>query len=299
MPKPANRLGDVYAAPITPRDADGRLDAAVLAHMLEFLMERGVRAFAINGATGEYCLNSQAELGRLLETVARTLAGKARFLCGIGAAGFHGAVENGRLAMAAGADAVLLPMPHFFPYEQDDLRAFCLEVAARLSTDILLYNLPQFTSGLANDTVFELIRTCPSIRGIKDSSGSLDLLRELTISLPEAVRLVGSDDALPQALREGICDGVVSGVAGAVPELILPLFEAGGASNAPAIERLREFIRELDRFPVPWGLKWIAESRGMAPAHFSLPLSGKRALEGARLQQWFRAWEKNAAGQPR
>jgi dihydrodipicolinate synthase/N-acetylneuraminate lyase len=57
----------------------------------------------------------------------------------------------------------------------------------------------------------ELIGACPSIRGVKDSSGSLDLLRVLTRSLPDAVCLVGNDSALPQALREGICDGVISG----------------------------------------------------------------------------------------
>lgn len=125
------------------------------------------------------------------------------------------------------------------------------------------------------------------------------MLRALTRRLPAAVRLVGSDNALPEALEEGICDGVVSGVAGAVPELILPLFENGGVRDGQAIRRLREFIRELDRFPVPWGLKWIAESRGIATAHFNLPLSPSRALQGARLQEWFRAWERQPAAQPR
>jgi 4-hydroxy-tetrahydrodipicolinate synthase len=291
MPNPAKRLAGVYAAPTTPRDDAGRVHAGALAHMLEFLMEGGVRGFAVNGATGEFCLNSPQELGRMLETVVRTVEGKGRFLCGIGAADLRGAVENGRVAIAAGAEAVLLPMPYFFPYGQEDLRAFCLEAAAQLPVDILLYNLPQFTSGLAIETVCGLISACPSIRGIKDSSGSLDLLRVLTTSMPGAVRLVGNDGALPQALQEDICDGVVSGVAGAVPELILPLFENGGASNRRAIERLDEFIQALDALPVPWGLKWIAESRGMAPASFPLPLSESRALEGRRLQEWFRQWQ--------
>ena len=138
------------------------------------------------------------------------------------------------------------------------------------------------------DGVF--IGECPSIRGIKDSSGSLDLLRALTTSLPGAIRLVGSDSALPQALQERICDGVVSGVAGAVPELILPLFENGATLDRCAVERLDAFVQALDAFPVPWGLKWIAESRGLAPAHFPLPLSERRMLEGRRLQQWFREW---------
>ena len=285
-------LAGVYAAPITPRDAANQVDAAALARTLDFLMERGVRGFAVNGATAEYHLNSLRDLRRILDVVARTVEGKARFLCGIGAADFQSVIENGKMAAEAGAIGVLLPMPHFFPYDQDDLRAFCQEAAARLSIDILLYNLPQFTSGLAVDTICDLIDGCRTIRGIKDSSGSLDALRALTARLPQAVRLVGSDNALPQALQEGLCDGAVSGVAGAVPELILPFF--GAAKTGDATRRLEEFIARLDRLPVPWGLKWIAEARGMAPARFSLPLSETRVCEGRRFQEWFRTW--NHAG---
>jgi len=288
-------LAGVYAAPITPRDADHHVDAAAFAHMLELLMERGVRGFAVNGATGEYHLNSQRDLEGILDVVARTVEGKARFLCGIGAADFQSVIENGKMAAEAGADAVLLPMPHFFSYDQDDLRTFCREAAARLGIDILLYNLPQFTCGLAVDTICDLIDGCHTIRGIKDSSGSLDALRALTARLPGAVRLVGSDNALPQALREGLCDGVVSGVAGAVPELILPLFD--GAETGDAAQRLEEFIARLDPLPVPWGLKWIAEARGMAPARFSLPVSEARACEGRRLQDWFRTWNNRGPAQ--
>jgi len=290
-PKPVT---GVYAAVCTPRDREGVLDPTALRRTLEFLMERGVRGFALNGATGEYCLSTPGELACLLEVAAETIAGRANFLCGVGAAGLDGVLRNGRVAAAAGAQAVLLPMPHFFPYDQDDLEAFCGEVADRLSIDILLYNLPQFTTGLAIQTVCGLIARCPRIRGIKDSSGSLDILRELSVTRPEACRLVGNDTALVQALQEGVCDGVVSGVAGALPELILPLFQQGGPPDPEIASALHQFIRQIDGLPVPWGLKWIAESRGMAPARFNLPVSPRRACEGKSLVQWFETWRGTA-----
>jgi len=143
--------------------------------------------------------------------------------------------------------------------------------------------------------VCDLVRECPRIKGIKDSSGSLDVLRTLTRDLPDAVRLVGNDGALPEALQEGVCDGVVSGVAGVWPELILPLFAEGGARNAEAIRTLRAFIEKLDTVPVPWGLKWIAESRGLATARFSLPLSESRVSQGNQLREWFRSVQAQGA----
>jgi 4-hydroxy-tetrahydrodipicolinate synthase len=281
-------LGGVYAAVTTPRDEEYHLDRGALDRILQFLTEAGIRGFALNGATAEYCLNSAADLAHMLETAAKSLPADCSILCGIGAADLRGVLENGRVAVVAGARAVLLPMPYFFPYEQHDLRAFCLEVAERLPTDILLYNLPQFTSGLDVATVCDLIRECPRIKGIKDSSGFLGILRALTLDLPDAVRLVGNDGMLAEALQEDVCDGVVSGVAGVWPELILPLFAEGGPRNENAMEALRAFIEKLGTVPVPWGLKCIAESRGLATARFNLPLSAERISQTQRLQEWFR-----------
>jgi 4-hydroxy-tetrahydrodipicolinate synthase len=287
-------LGGVYAAVTNPKDEKNLVDGGALRRILRFLTDSGIRGFALNGATGEYCLSGAADLAHLLETAGKSLPADASILCGIGAADLRGVLENGRMALAAGARAVLLPMPHFFPYEQHDLRAFCLEVAERLPIDILLYNLPQFTSGLTAATVCDLIRECPPIKGIKDSSGFLGILRALTHDLPGAVRLVGNDGVLPEALQEEVCDGVVSGVAGVCPELVLPLFAEGGAWDAEAIRTLRAFIEKLDTVPVPWGLKWIAESRGLAPARFNLPLSKLRVSQGNQLQAWFRTLQRQA-----
>jgi dihydrodipicolinate synthase/N-acetylneuraminate lyase len=232
-------LRGVYAAVINPRDEENRLDGSALARILRFLADSGIRGFALNGATGEYCRNSPADLASMLETARNSLPADAAILCGIGAADLRGVLERGRVAMAAGARAVLLPMPHFFPYEQHDLRAFCLEVAERLSIDILLYNLPQFTTGLTVATVCDLVRECPPIKGIKDSSGFLDVLRALACDLPHAVRLVGNDGVLPEALQENVCDGVVSGVAGVDSAAICEgrRLQCGRGSSAPRIHR--------------------------------------------------------------
>ena len=70
-------------------------------------------------------------------------------------------------------------------------------------------------------TVETLLEDCPNIAGIKDSSGSLDILRALTRSTSHACRIVGSGGVPESALRESCCDGVISGVAGVLPEVVL------------------------------------------------------------------------------
>lgn len=282
----------VYAAVGVPRHTDGRLDEVSFRRHVEFLMARGIRGVALNGATGEYCLTTHEELARLLAVTRDASGGRLDVICGIGAAGIQDCVRSGMLAVEAGAEALLLPMPYFFPYDQDDLSAFCREAARQLRAPILLYNLPQFTSGLAPETVFELIGDCENIIGIKDSSGSLDILRALTKADSVACRMVGNDTVAAEARQEQVCDGVISGIAGVLPELILDLFESDTASVdfARGARRLQEFVEHIDGLPTPWGLKWIGECRGIGPATFSQPVSPRRREQGKEVQKWFEPW---------
>lgn len=289
----------VYAAALTPRSIAGQLDLSAFRSVLEYLLGNGISSFALNGATGEYCLTTPEQLQILLQE-ARQIAGpKAILFSGVGAAGVAEAIRLAQIAEKNGANGLLLPMPYFFPYQQDDLEEFCRAVASSVELPILLYNLPQFTSGLKAETVARLIVEVPNIIGIKDSSGSLDILRHLTENKIAAARIVGNDGALAAALTEGVCDGVISGVACVLPELIQALFLAG--SNSPTSldfkhlrEALQEVIFHLDPLPTPWGLKWLAEARGIARATFAQPVSARRLTQGQQLMEWIKIWRLSA-----
>jgi len=280
----------VYAALLTPRHPDGTLDIESYRQQLTMLSKDELVGYAINGATGEFTLSSEPELARLLAETRRTTPA-AEVLCGIGAGDVYGAVRLGRLAADAGAKAALLPMPCFFPYRQDDMRSFVLEVASLVELPVLLYNLPQFTTDLEVETVLSLLKH-DNIVGIKDSSGSLDIVRAITSAGLPAARLIGNDSALCEALAKGLCDGVVSGVACTLPELMTSLFAAGGkgASFAESQKLLDEFIEQLNILPTPWGLKVTSAVRGFTRESYPFPLSPDRIAETANLRTWFTNW---------
>lgn len=279
-----------HAAVLTPRNADHFIDDAALRSLLRFHMKSGLKGFAIGGATGEFCSLTEDELRHILEVVAETVEHQATFVAGIGAADLHGTLRRGEIARKAGAKAVLLSMPYFFPYAQDDLDAFARAVASTLDLPILLYNLPQFTSGLNPELTLELIQTCPSIIGIKDSSGSLETLRLLTRETPGACRILGNDSALAQAIQEEVADAVISGVACAFPELISSFFMEGATSSqswSKSVSALESVIAQLNQVPTPWGLKIFAEARGVTPASFLLPLPRRREQQRTAMAEWY------------
>jgi 4-hydroxy-tetrahydrodipicolinate synthase len=292
-------ISGVFAALLTPRTADGNIDAPALRRLVHFLMNPGISSFVVNGATGEFCLASPAQVRILLSTVREAGDGKARLLCCAGAAGVAQAIELARVAESEEAEGLLLPMPYFFPYRQEDLDLFCRAVASSTRLPVLLYNLPQFTSCLDKETVRDLISTVPNIVGIKDSSGSLEILRYLKQQSVQACRIVGDDAMLAPALRKGICDGVVSGTAGVLPEAVLALYarrhQIESAGFAWAARRIDEFIEHIRQFPYPWGLKWIAEARGIFRPTFSLPVTRHRLEQQQQLVAWFARWIREEA----
>jgi 4-hydroxy-tetrahydrodipicolinate synthase len=284
--------GGVYAAVLTPRCNTGELDEAGFARLLEWLVGKGMDGFAINGATGEFTRTTDDEFARLMSVASEALRGRARFLAGVGGASVDECVRLAHIAERAGAEALLLPMPWFFRYSQADLKAFCCSVAAAVETPVLLYNLPQFTNTLEAQTSAELIAECPRIIGIKDSSGSLETVGLLTDRGTGAQRLIGNDGVLAAALKQSVLDGVVSGVACVLPELITRLYRVGTEDRSSAefrelTDTLCEVIRRLDVLPTPWGLKALAEARGLAAATYPMPLAHGRELQRDTLLRWF------------
>jgi 4-hydroxy-tetrahydrodipicolinate synthase len=280
-----------HAAVLTLRKPDHSIDDDALRSLLRFHMKAGIKGFAIGGATGEFCSLTEDELRHILEVVGETTAEQnATFVVGIGAADLNGVLRRGEIARRASAKAALLSMPYFFPYAQDDLGAFVRAVASTLDLPILLYNLPQFTSGINPELTLELVQQCPSVVGIKDSSGSLETLRLLTREAPAACRIVGNDSALAPALQEGIADAVISGVACSFPELIASFFMEGATTSptwSRSVSALEGVIAQLNQVPTPWGLKIFAEARGLAEASFSLPLSRRREQLRVAMAEWY------------
>lgn len=289
-----DRLKGPLAALLTPRRFDGEVDREAFCRALELLLSHGIRGITIGGTTGEYMIATAGERETLLELARQALRGTGPLVYGAGAAHIAESVRLGRRALAAGADVVLLPPPHFFDYAPSDVEAFYREAASQINGPVLLYNLPAHISPVTTDVALRLITSVPNIIGIKDSSGSLATLQALTESGTGACRLSGHDATLCQALLDQICDGAISGIAAALPELIVALFAAHETKDVAQFAFLRERLNEvagwLETFPGPWGLKIIAHDRGLCEAWFPLPLSGARKSQIAAFQSWLKDW---------
>jgi 4-hydroxy-tetrahydrodipicolinate synthase len=295
QPPPRVPIAGLFAAVVTPVQEDGRLDLPALDRIVEFLVDAGVSGICLGGATGEYPHFETADRKAMIRRVAERLPRNCGLLVGIGAPSMRYVVELGRAAIDAGSRALLLPMPMFFRYEQQDLEAFSARVSTTLQAPCLLYNLPGFTNGLAPATILNLLRSSEFIVGVKDSSGdsgNLQAFSDARRGRPWSL-LVGDDRVLHAGLRAG-WDGGISGVAGFCPELLVGIYRSHVEGKPDETARLTglldELIVHIAPFPTPWGIRIGLAARGIPTGPLPLPVTAVRQRQIAEFSEWFPAW---------
>jgi len=285
----------VLAALITPVDEQGRTDFNCFNDVIEFVLERGVDGVVVGGGTAEYPHLSIEDREELAVRAVQRVNGRGKLLVSIGTSSIYSTLRLARHAEESGCDALLLPMPYFFRYEQEDLEAFCRLVCKSVSIPCLLYNLPSFTNPLEAETTVRLLTSVPNLVGIKDSSGNVESLRELARAREgsQFSLFVGDDSLLLPALRHG-WDGVVSGIACFVPELIVALYRSYRAGDLASAEEyqatLDVLIEQIVQLPIPWGVRVGLAIRGVPSGPLHLPLSPNREKQVRALERWLENW---------
>jgi 4-hydroxy-tetrahydrodipicolinate synthase len=289
-------LKGALAALLTPRNDSGTVDWEAFERLCEFTLDRGVTGLVAGGATGDYASLSLDERGRLTEIAVKAAADKgAAVLCGCGATRLADSVELARRAFAANATAVLLPPPHFFVYSQEDLEGFYVEASKQIAGPTLIYNLPAFLTPMQPASIIRLLRANENLVGVKDSSGDLHTLEGLT-ERPDlgAMRVLGHDRLLVEALRRNYLDAAISGLAGVVPELVVSAFDASAIGDDGRLESLGsltdELLERVAAMPYPWALTEIAAARELCSASYPFPPSEFRQHALKALHEWLPTW---------
>lgn len=216
--RPFRGIVPPLVTPLVGRDA---LDEAGLERLVERVIEGGVGGLFILGSTGEAPSLSYRLRGQVIRRVCRLAAGRVPVLAGITDTAFVESVALANVAADAGAAAVVLTTPYYFPAGQTELIGYVQNIAAELPLPLVLYNMPSLTKVWFEIDTLRRLSDIPSIVGIKDSSGDLEFFARL-IGLrserPDWSILIGPEHLLVEAVRLG-GDGGVCGGANVFPRL--------------------------------------------------------------------------------
>lgn len=240
--------------PLVDRDT---LDVPGLERVVEHILAAAPAGLFILGTTGEGPSLSYRLRCELIDRVGQQVAGRVPLMVGVTDTSFVDSVELAVQAAEAGAGAVVLAPPHYFPAGQDELARYVERIAAELPLPLFLYNMPSHTKlAFELDTLGRLLDV-ENIVGLKDSSGDMIYFhraRELTAKRPGFSLLIGPEELLAEAILAG-ADGGVSGGANLCPQLYVDLYRAAAGRDLDRVDELHARVMRLSGglYSVPGG----------------------------------------------
>ena len=142
------------------------------------------------GSTGEAVALDDAESREVLQVAAEAAAPEKVLVAGVGRESIKGTVELAEAAAEFHYDAVLVRTPSYFVSQMSPaaILNYFRSVADRSPLPVMLYNIPRFVPYDIPIPLIAELAQHPNIIGIKDSSGSVERIRETVAATRNAPR---------------------------------------------------------------------------------------------------------------
>jgi 4-hydroxy-2-oxoglutarate aldolase len=253
---------------VTPFTADGGLDLEAFCESLEALAAHDFAGFLALGSTGEAGSLDEDEKLSLVAAARRTAAGRF-LLVGSGLESTRATIAFTQKVADLGADAVLVLTPCYYKNRMtsEALRRHFEAVADASPVPVYLYSVPAFTGLPWPLDLAPALAAHPNIKGMKESSGDINLFARITASVPNGFESACGNAAV---IYPALCLGAVGGVLGVSncsPKATLALYQAFCAGD-------HEKARRIQRALLP--LVSVAVTHGIAGLKVAIDLAGLR-----------------------
>ncbi len=252
-------LKGVLAAAVTPlREEGAALDEEAFGAYADFLVAGGLDGILALGTTGEGILLTLEERRRAARLFLDAVAGRIQVAVHCGAQTTADTVHLAQDSAEAGADAVAVIGPPYYPFDEESLvRHFVAAATACAPLPFYLYEFRARTGYSLSVSAIERIRDeAPNLAGLKVSNSPFEDVQPFLI---EGLDLfVGSEPLILQGLDGGAA-GAVSGLAAVFPEAVVRLVRERRGDVV-------ELRAGLERFPFQAAAKHAVGQQGRARA---------------------------------
>lgn len=215
----------IYTPAITPLTADGQIDRAGFAAVLESLIEAKVHGVIVGGSTGEYYAQTMQERIDLAAYAKEVVGKRIPLIIGTGAIRTEDSVAYAAHAKEIGADAILVSSPPYaLPTERENaVHALTVDRAANLP--IMLYNYPARMGVKMGEDYFSRVGKSKNVIAIKESTGETGNMHLLARKFPHIALSCGWDDQALEFFAWGARSWVCAG-SNFLPREHVALYEA-------------------------------------------------------------------------
>ena len=218
-------LRGVWAALITPWNADFTLREERLAEEVRRYAVDGLHGVYTGGTTGEFYAQNDATYARITRVVCETARNqKIPVQIGCTALSTPTTVERIRIACDEGTDALQLALPFWLQLKDDEVMGFfgaCTKAAGNVP--LVFYNTERAKRRLGAALLGRLTREFPTLIGMKDTGCSPEELTGILAETGEFSVFGGEDSLLTHMPVGGL--GCYSSFCGLNARLVLQLYK--------------------------------------------------------------------------
>jgi len=270
------QLRGIYVPIVTPFHPDGQLDLESFRNLALRFIASGIHGLVVNGTTGESPTVTPEEV-EALAAAAKAAIGSTGLpmVLGTGTNDTMSTVRKTEQAGKLGADAALVIVPYYNkPSQQGIIEHF--RRVAEVGVPVIVYENPGRTGVALQTETARAILDMDGVIGMKDSSGGIQLVTELTRVGSKPV-LCGDDAYFYASLCCGAKGGMLA-TAHIRTEQFVQLYnrftEDSAVEARKRFDELLPLIRLLFAEPNPAPLKWLlAEQGAIAGGALRLPLT--------------------------
>ena len=262
---------------VTPFMQDGRIDYYALAGIVENLIAGGTDFLCVLGTTAETPTLTSDERLSVTKFGRSEVNGRIPIMVGCSSNCTATVVEQIKLYQMDGIDGILSAVPYYNKPSQEGIYRHFAEIAKASAKPIVLYNVPGRTGvNMTAETTLRIAHDFKNVIGVKEASGKIEQIEQLTAGAPDTFKVIVGDDSLAmEAIKNG-ATGVISVIGNAIPARygkLVHLSMEGRFDEAEVIQKQLEPLYGLMfREGNPCGVKAVMSDRGMLENVMRLPL---------------------------
>jgi 4-hydroxy-tetrahydrodipicolinate synthase len=244
----------VFPYLVSPIDERGQVKEAVLARLVDDLIDAGVHGLTPLGSTGEFAYLNREQRHRVVDVVVRATRRRVPVVAGVAATTIADAVDQVEAYGSLGVDGILAILESYFPVAEDGVVAYFTAVANTTALPIVLYTNPQFQRSDLTLTAIERLAKVENIRYIKDASSDTGRLLTIINAVGDRIRVFSASSHIPACVMLIGGAGWMAGPACVVPRQSVRLYDLCRAQQWEEAMRLQRKLWRVNRIFAKYNL---------------------------------------------
>lgn len=244
---PAATLHGVFPYLVSPIDARGEVDGAVLAKLCDDLIAQGVHGLTPLGSTGEFAYLSWGQKRRVVEVVVQAAKGRVPVVAGVASTTIADAVAQAREMERLGCDGILAILEAYFPLSDDGVVAYFEAIAGAVALPVVLYTNPSFQRSDLSLAAIDRLSRVENIVAIKDASTNTGRLLSILNRVGDRMQVFAASAHIPTAVMLIGGVGWMAGPACLVARQSVALYELSRTGAWPAAMALQRTLWDLNQ----------------------------------------------------